>query len=193
MASPTPTGTRPAPTFPGSGVALDVPSRWPAGVRSELERLGARLTERIPVTASVLDLSVAEGRSVLAANLPRIGVPGVPAPDVTYDHIVSVAGLVRFPDLFAALSACDRLLAPGGALWLLEPTGRPGAVGVAIGTLGALHPTVRGTHLNRDVTATLREVGYVTPELERFSLATSVWSLRPFVMTRAQRVGEAVG
>lgn len=193
MVSPTPTGTRPVPTDAGRGVALDVPPRWPAGVRSELERLSARLTARIPDDASVLDLSIPEGRAVLAANLPRLGVPGAPVPDRTYDHVVSVAGLVRFPDLFAALSACDRLLAPGGSLWLLEPTGRPGPTGVVVGTLGALHPVARGTHLNRDVTATLREVGYVTPELERLSLPTSVWSLRPFVMTRAQRSGEAVG
>ena len=146
-----------------------------------------------PEASSVLDLSVPEGRSVVSANLPRLGVPGVTPPEASYDHIVSVAGLVRFPDLFAALSACDRLLAPGGALWLLEPTGRPDAFGVAIGTIGALQPAARGTHLNRDITATLREVGFVTPELDRLTLPTTVLSLRPFVMARAQRQAEAVG
>lgn len=193
MASPSPTGTRSVPRAVERATALDVPPRWPAAVRSELERLGSRLTARIPRGSSVLDLSVPEGRSVLSANLPRLGVPGVAPPEVSYDHIVSVAGLVRFPDLFAALSACDRLLAPGGTLWLLEPTGRPDAIGVAIGTIGALQPTARGTHLNRDVTAALREAGFVTPDLDRLRLPTTVLSLRRFVMARAQRPGEAVG
>jgi hypothetical protein len=157
-------------------------------VRAELTRLRPRLVARIPAGARVLDIAEPSGRDRLTAAIDD------PA-SVTerYDAIVSVAGLVRFADLPAAVRGAGHLLAPHGQLWLLEPSGRPGMGAVLLGSLGALHPAVRGTHLQRDLPATLRAAGFVTPDIERFTMPTPVWPLRPFVMCRAQRRDEAVG
>lgn len=179
--------TRPPADRPPSAIP-DVPPRWPAIVRAELARLRPRLVARIPVHARVLDVSEPPGRAVLQATVDD-------SADVVerYDAVVSVAGLVRFADLSAAVRGVDRLLAPHGQLWLLEPSNRPGMAAVVAGSIGALHPAVRGSHLQRDLPAVLRAEGYVTPDIERFTMPTHVWPLRPFVMCRAQRRDEAVG
>lgn len=176
-------------TAPRPVAALpDVPPRWPAVVRAELARLRPRLVARIPARARLLDISDAPGRAVLAAAIERPG--GVTE---RFEAIVSVAGLVRFADLGAAVRGAERLLAPGGQLWLLEPVARPGMAAVVAGSIGALHPAVRGSHLQRDLPDVLRAEGFVTPDIERFTMPTHVWPLRPFAMLRAQRVDEAVG
>ena len=108
-----------------------------------------------------------------------------------YDTAVSIAELVRFPDLDAAVHAVDRLLAPGGTLLAVEPVARPGLVEVVADTAWALHPSVVGFHLSRDLPATLRTTTLVMDDLERFTMPTPIAPLHHFVALAARRARPA--
>lgn len=164
----------------------DLPPRWPAAVRAELTSRHGGLVAALADTPAdrVLDLSVPEGRHVLAQAIVGGGEPMSAGP---FERIVSVAGFTRFPDLGAALETVVSLLAPAGELWAVEPADRPGPVGLAFGSLGALLPAARGTHLARDVPGTVRSVGLVVTDIRRFTVSTPVWPLRTFVDLRAAR------
>jgi len=137
------------------------------------------------VSGSVLDVGAPDGRDLL-----RRAIEG----EVTaerFDAVVSVAGLVRFPDLVAAWYAVERLLAPRGVVAAIEPVGRPGFPATLTATVGALLPVVRGVHLQRDVVGAQREAGFVALDLARFELPTRVWPLRHWVSLRCRRRGDA--
>ena len=154
----------------------------------------------------VLDLSLPAGRAMLADALRGTPVPegGAPAagggaqvasapPEVVggIDVVISVAGFTRFPDLGAALAATARLLSPTGQLLALEPDYRPGVWGLAVSSLGALLPPVRGVHVARDVPGTVRSVGLTVTDIRRLPLDTPVWPLRRFVSLIAERIPPA--
>jgi hypothetical protein len=128
----------------------------------------------------VLDLDRPEARAVLDAELAHPGRHGE-----RYDAILSAVALVDRPDLLAAISAMSRLLAPAGALHLIEPVGRAGTGGMVISSLGALLPSTAGRHLARDVVATVRAAGLTAADLDRFTIPTPVWPWRRFVQVRA--------
>ena len=95
-------------------VVVERPRRFPALVEAELDRRRMHLLER--ARGRVLDLDRPEARAEIArASIERHVVPA-------YDSAVSVAQLVRFPDLAAALRGIDRLLALDGELLVVEPT-----------------------------------------------------------------------
>jgi len=105
--------------------------------------------------------------------------------------VISVAGFTRFPDLGAALGAVVQLLSPTGRLLAVEPDHRPGVGGLALSSLGALLPPVRGVHLARDLPATVRSVGLTVTDVRRLSLSTPIWPLRRFVDLEATRITAA--
>lgn len=171
-------------------------------VRAELVRRHADLLDAVADVPDgrVLDLSLPAGRSLLAEVLAEPPVPVSvgespvpsgerPARVGGFDAVISVAGFTRFPDLGAALSAAVRLLSPTGHLLAVEPDHRPGVGGLAVSSLGALLPPVRGVHLARDVPGTVRSVGLTVTDIRRLTLATPVWPLRRFVDLRAARIG----
>lgn len=181
----------------------DLPARWPAVVRVELERRQQQLAAL--ARGAVLDLGSPDGRHVLAAVLRLGGAPvpgGKPRADTSrrevvlddhlsaYDTVVSVGGFTRFADLPAALAAVDRVLAPGGTLFATEPVGRPGLVGLLSNSAGMVLPPARGAHLARDLVSALRDTGFVVLDCERFTMPTAAWPLRPFVQVRARRRAE---
>jgi hypothetical protein len=174
----------------------DLPARWPVAVRAELVRrrrdlmasLAAGtgpLTPAEPGSLRVLDLGVPAGRGLLAAALAgeRNDAPA-------YDVVLSVAGLARFADLGTTIDAIETLLVPGGALLAVEPAPTPGTTGMLLSTLGALIPAARGAHLARDLQATLRAGGFAITDVERFTMHTLVWPLRPFLQLRAVRTAD---
>jgi hypothetical protein len=165
-------------------VHAELPARWPAPVRAELERRHRRLTSL--AQGRVLDLSTPAGRARLGAVLA--GDQGDAGESL--DAVVSVAGLVRFADLPAALAAVRSMLAPGGELLACEPTSRPGAAAMLVASAAVIVPASRGTHLERDVTAALRGAGLLCDTVERFDLPTRLPTLRPAVQVRAVRVRE---
>lgn len=132
----------------------------------------------------ILDLSLPEPR-----NLVRTALADGVGDDIggRYDAVVSVAGLARFADLYAAVTVIADLLAPNGMLFAVEPGYRPGAVAVVAASLGALLPPARGVHLARDLPATVRAAQFTVTTTERFTMSTPVWPLRPFVHLAAQR------
>lgn len=177
--------------MPASLLRPDLPPRWPAVVRAELERRQQVLATL--ASGRALDVGVPAGRDLLGRVVRAAGGPvdEATAPELgSYDTIVSVAGLVRFPDLAGALRGIERLLAPGGVLFLTEPVDRPGAVGLVVGSIGSLLPPARGAHLSRDVPAAARAAGFLMTDLERFTMPTTVWPLRRFVQARARRAEE---
>ena len=130
----------------------------------------------------VLDLDHADARAEIArASIERHVVPA-------YDSAVSVAQLVRFPDLVAALRGIDRLLAVDGELLVVEPTSRPGLLPLFLDSLWARTRWLDGLHVARDVTAALRSTTLVLDDIERFTMPTAVTSLRCAVEVHAVRV-----
>lgn len=134
----------------------------------------------------MLDLSQPAARTeVLAAA--RDGEPAR-----QYDMVLSVAELIRFPDLTMALAGVARLLAHDGEFVIVEPVHHPGTAATLFASLWLAHPAVAGTHVERDVTLAVRSVGFTLTDLERFTMPTAVWPLRPFIYARARRSFEQV-
>lgn len=163
---------------------------WPTDVRVELARHRAEVEQsvaQIPGSPGrVLDLADADARRlvVTAAAANDDDTPGA------YDAVISIAGLVHFADLAAALVGIDRLLAPAGEFWFVEPIARPGWRGMLGATAGALLPPVRDLHLGRDIPHAVRTTGLLITDIKRFSMPTSIWPLRPFIHARAIRFPE---
>jgi SAM-dependent methyltransferase len=162
-------------------------------VRLELERrhrLLVAVAQGNGDATRVLDLGRADHRQVL-----RQAVDHGPADDQvgSFDAVVSVAGLARVADLGAAVDAVARLLAPEGVLLAVEPGFRPGPLALVASSLGALLPPARGVHLARDLPTTIRAAGLTVTDVERFTMPTMIWPLRPFVQLRAQDLGTAFG
>ena len=168
--------------MPASLLRPDLPPRWPATVRAELER--RQLVLAGLAAPEVLDVGSPDGRDLLR----RAVEDGVgPSDRGRFATVVSTAGLVRLADLGAAVAAVDSLLAPDGVLYACEPAERPGPGGLLVSSAGALLPPVRGVHVARDLPAVLRATGYTMTDVERFTMPTLVWPLRPFLQLRAVR------
>lgn len=135
--------------------------------------------------SKVLDLGFADHRHALRHALDH----GLAADEVgRYDAVISVAGLARLPDLGAAVSVLADMLAPRGVMMAVEPGFRPGAMALVAASLGALLPAARGVHLARDLPATIRSAGLTVTDVERFTMPTLIWPLRPFVQVRVERI-----
>lgn len=136
--------------------------------------------------SQVLDLGRADHRHVLRHALNH----GLTADQVgRYDAVITVAGLARLPDLGAAVSVVADMLAPHGILMAVEPGFRPGALAMVAASAGALLPAARGVHLARDLPATVRSAGLTVTDVERFTMPTLIWPLRPFVEVCAAHIG----
>ena len=168
----------------------DLPPRWPAVVRLELERRHRAMVAAASQfhAARVLDLGHADHRHVVLHALLH-GV--TPEQRDSYDAVISVAGLARLPDLAAAVSVVADLLAPDGVMMAVEPGFRPGPMALVVASAGALLPAARGVHLARDLPATVRSLGLTVTDVERFTMPTLIWPLRPFVQLRAERIDAA--
>ena len=163
-------------------VIVEGERRFPAAVAAELlERHGHALANS---TGRVLDLSDPAARRVVAATIDN----GSPASNEQWEFVLSIAELIRFPDLAAALCAIDSLLAPAGRLLAVEPIARPGTLRVLTLAPWTLTPWVRGFHVGRDLTAALRTTTLVNDDIERFTMPTAVAPLRHFISLGARRV-----
>ena len=158
--------------------------RFPAGVEAALAERHAAVIASVE-GGRVLDLDDRAARSLLAAALDAGDSVG-PAP-ARFDAVVSVAQLVRFPDLAGALAAIDRLLAPTGRLLAVEPVAKPGTVRLFTAAPFALARSTRGLHLGRDLPAALRTTSLVIDDIERFTVPTALPTLRHFVAIDARR------
>jgi SAM-dependent methyltransferase len=154
--------------------------RFPPAVE---RRLAERRSHHLAaLEGDVLDLARPDARHEVNA------VASGAAVEHRYDGIVSVASLVFFPDLLAAVRAIDQLLAPQGVLGMVEPTHHHGMTATALATAWACHPVVRDLHVERDVPRTVRATGLTITDLERFEMPTSIFPLRRFVDLRATRI-----
>lgn len=162
------------PTEAALGAAPPLPSGVAAEIASRAEAIRSRDLGRC------FDLSSPGARTELA-ELARAGAPG----SGDYDAVVSVAELVLFADLPAALRALGGLVKPGGEMWLLEPIGRPGLWASALAWLCSASPSLGGINLNRDVVGAVRAIGMVVTDVERFTVPGAPWPLQRFVQLRA--------
>jgi SAM-dependent methyltransferase len=150
---------------------------WPPAVRVELTGRRARLEAETAGTR-VLDLADPAARalvSVAGGDTPD------PAPGDRYDVVLSVCALVTMADLPEAVRGIERLLRSGGRFLFVEPVLLPRWSGVVAASFGSRLPAARDLHLGRDVPLALRAAGFLITDLERFTMPTSVWPLRPFV------------
>jgi len=171
----------------GVGLRHDLDA-WPAPVRLELER---RATEvRARAHGRVLDLDHPLARD-LVRRLGAIDHDAATDEDTdalgAYDVVVSVAALVEFADLPAAIRGIDRVLHPAGELFFIEPVARPGWTGLASATAGSILGSVRSQHLGRDLPLAIRASPFIITDIERFTMPSPLWPLRPFVHGRAMR------
>lgn len=107
--------------------------------------------------------------------------------DERFDTVVSILALAERADLPAALGRIDRVFEPTGVLHLVEPVLAPGAWRALATPLAALVPGAGGWHLNRDVPSAVRAQGLTIVAIERFTMPTAIWPLRPFVQAQARR------
>ena len=156
--------------------------RFPAAVEDELQR--RRAEALASVSGRVLDLSDPLDRIVLR---DAIDVGPDPQHD-QWDAVVSIAELVRFPDLAAAIDAVDAILAPGGRFLALEPVTRPGTIRVLAQAPWSASRWVRGFHVGRDPMPALRATSLVNDDIDRFTMPTFVAPLRHFLSVGARRV-----
>jgi SAM-dependent methyltransferase len=112
--------------------------------------------------------------------------------DRQYDTVLSVAELLRFPDLVQALTGIDRLLVDDGELILVEPVHHPGPAATVLASVWAVHPAVAHVHVERDLALAVRSIGLTVTDLERFTMPTAVWPLRLFVHARVRRITDRV-
>ena len=163
-------------------VIVERERQFPKAVASELgRRHSAALAGAV---GRVLDLSDPSARSVLVDAIDRRVEPGADECDV----VISVAELIRFPDLAAALAAIDALLSPSGRLLAVEPIVRPGTLRVLGFAPWTPTRSVRGFHVGRDLVAALRTTTLMNDDIDRFTLPTLVAPLRHFVSLGARRV-----
>jgi hypothetical protein len=166
--------------------------RFPRPVQRLLVDRRLRLLANVDV--DVLDLSSPAARArIVAAGKAEDGRDPLEGTDgrTRYRAIVSVAELVRFPDVVLALRGIDRLLADDGDLWLVEPVHHTGSAATLLASLWSNHPAVAGVHVERDVADAVRAVGLTLTDLERFAMPTTVYPLRLFIQARARRVVDA--
>ena len=128
-------------------VIVEGQRRFPKAVEEELGRRRARALAAS--TGRVLDLSDPDAQIVLREAIDS----GVMSGGNQWDTVVSVAELIRFPDLTASLNAIDALLAPGGRLLAIEPVVRPGTLRVFGLAPWSITRSVRRFHVGRDLTA----------------------------------------
>ena len=171
---------------PAAPLLADLPPRWPAALRADLGRRRDVLLGFAAASGcdQVLDLARPDHRHLVAQVVAGTSDG---RNEGGFDAVVSTAGFARFADLSAAINAVDALVRPD-AVWLAcEPGYRPGLAAMLVASLGVLLPPARGVHLARDLPATMRAHGLIVTDIERFTMPTLLWPLRPFVQLRAVR------
>jgi hypothetical protein len=163
-------------------VIVEGEPRFPKVVAAELIR--RRQAVLADTKGRVLDLSDPEAREHV-----RQVIDGENSTVIAeWDQVVSIADLIRFPDLSATLGAIDQLLVPSGRLLAVEPVARPGTLRVISTAPWSATTWLRGVHIGRDLIAALRTTTLVNDDIERFTVSTSVLPLRHFVSLGARRV-----
>ena len=163
-------------------VIVEGERRFPKAIEGELRRRHAEALAA--ADGRVLDLSNPDARTILRDTLDC----GVLSGAAQWDIVISVAELIRFPDLAAAMNALDALLAPGGRLLAVEPVVRPGTLRVLSFAPWSVTRSVRGFHVGRDLTAAVRTTTLINDDIDRFTMPTAVAPLRHFVSLGARRV-----
>jgi SAM-dependent methyltransferase len=110
-----------------------------------------------------------------------------------FDTVVSVVALPLFADLDGVLAAVFDHLHPGGRLLALEPSADHRATTRLLDRGGQLLPPVSRLSLGREVPSAIRRCGFRITDLERLTMPTMLWPLRPVVRLTARRPdGEVV-
>lgn len=108
-----------------------------------------------------------------AAGLDIVSMPlsaeKIPAPDASFDSVVSTFTLCTIPDVGAALQEMRRVLVPGGKLHFLEHGASPDAnVKTWQDRITPYwKPLAGGCHLNRKVPDLIGEAGFKIEELDQ--------------------------
>ena len=98
-----------------------------------------------------------------------------------YDTIYAFLQAPHQSDLDRFYRQLHQLLAPGGLVYVLEPTIRTGNLGRALGIGGRLARPITGLHLDRDIPQSIRRAGLFVSDVYRFEVAAVAAPFRPFV------------
>ncbi len=170
---------------------LDAHRGWPVAVLDELARRDAsirsRLSVELPLGAAVLTLGSPDAdaevhEAALVARTDQV--------EPRYDAVVSIAALVGFADAGLAVRGIDHLLRPEAPFVFVEPVAVPGWRGIIEASVGSHLRAVRHRHVARDIPLAVRSAGLIITDIERFTMPSSTWPLRPFVDATACRFTE---
>jgi ubiquinone/menaquinone biosynthesis C-methylase UbiE len=152
-----------------------------AGVRGIVLEVGFGTGHNLPFYPPAVDRVVALDPSSVSARLARkriacalfpvdslaLSGEAIPAPDASYDSVVTTFTLCTIPDPLAALRQMKRVLKPGGRFFFLEHGRSPDpAVQRWQDRLTPLQRAlVAGCHLNRDIPALITTAGFTLDSL----------------------------
>lgn len=163
---------------------VDGPAVLPYRIRTRLSAY--RQGQLAELEGSVLDLNVT-GALDEVAGAAWAEARGDEVPTGPYDVVIGTAALLGVPDLHETMRGIAALVADDGEIFLIEPANHPGAWSMILSTAWSYHPVLRGRHVERDLAATVRSVGFTVTDLERIAMPTIVRPLRTFVSLRARR------
>ncbi len=101
--------------------------------------------------------------------------------DGAYDTIYAFLQAPHQRDLDHFYRRLHKLLAPGGLMYVLEPTIRSDPRGRALRIGGRLARPIAGLHLGRDIPQSIRRAGLFVSDVHRFEVAAVAAPFRPFV------------
>ena len=101
--------------------------------------------------------------------------------DGVYDTIYAFLQAPHQRDLDHFYRRLHELLAPGGLMYVLEPTIRTGKLGRALGIGGRLARPIAGLHFDCDIPQSIRRAGLFVSDLHRFEIAAVAAPFRSFV------------
>lgn len=137
---------------------------------------------RVPpeVSAAIADRA-ASLRGRATGRVLDLDTDSLDDPDGVYDTVYAFLHAPHQRDLDHFYRRLRELLAPGGLMYVLEPTIRTGPRGRALGIGGRLPRPIAGLHLGRDIPQTIRRAGLFVSDLHRFEIAAVAMPFRSFV------------
>ncbi|SDU64405.1 class I SAM-dependent methyltransferase [Jiangella alkaliphila] len=158
------------------------------GANLRYYRPGTRLVAIEPNVHMHGPLRAAARRHVIDLELRAGSAERIALPDACVDAVVSTLVLCTVPDPVAAVEEAWRVLRPGGRLLFLEHVRADGGYG-RLQRLAARpwHWLFEGCDVRRDTERAIRDAGFTSVELQRYSMRSAFLPINPQIAGTAIR------